>query len=72
MPRRRGWIALTALALLGGCAPPPAQQDASAEPSRGKLAASRSPVVNCATKDIGIATVSKCGTGGLRFGVATE
>ena len=68
MRRVMGSLALAALAALGGCAsaPPPAAA------LRGQDVAQRSPVVPCTTTWLVLATVSKCGSGGLRFGVATE
>ena len=57
-----------ALAVLGGCASPPPPEAAL----RGQGVAVRSAVVPCTTTWLVLATVSRCGAGGLRFGVATE
>lgn len=72
MRRVTGWIALAALALLGGCAHPAPPQGAAAVPRRGQPVALRSPAVACSTTYLVLATVSQCGEGGLRFGVAAE
>ncbi len=69
MRRVMGSLALAALAALGGCASAPPPPEAAL---RGQDAAHRSPVVPCTTTWLVLATVSKCGSGGLRFGVATE
>ena len=72
MPRRRGWIALALLALVGGCARPAPPQDLAAVPARGRPVAQRTGVVPCSTTYVVLATVSQCGDGGLKFGVAAE
>lgn len=61
----RAGAVLAALALLGGCANTAAQQ-------AGPVADVRAPGVACTTTYLVLATVSKCGAGGLKFGVATE
>jgi hypothetical protein len=64
-----GSAALAALAVLGGCAsaPPPSVAEV-----RGQGIAQRSPPVACTTTWLVLATVSKCGADGMKFGVATE
>ena len=59
---------VAALAVLGGCASAPPPEAAV----RGQAVAQRSQVVPCSTTWLVLATVSKCGSGGLRFGVGTE
>ncbi len=72
MRRLMGPLALAAslstLAGLGGCASAPPTEAAL----RGQPAAARAQVVPCSTTWLVLATVSKCGSGGLKFGVATE
>ena len=70
MRRVTGSIALAALALLGACAhqPPPPE----AAPPKGRSVAQRGPTVACSTTYLVVATVSKCGEGGLSLGVAGE
>lgn len=72
MRRVMGSLALTgslaALAGLGGCASAPPTETAV----RGQAAAARAQVVPCSTTWLVLATVSKCGSGGLKFGVAAE
>lgn len=69
MRRVMGSLALAALAVLGGCASAPPPTEAVL---RGQGVAQRSPVVPCTTTWLVLATVSKCGSGGLKFGVGTE
>ena len=68
MRRVMGSLALAALAMLGGCASAPPDEAAL----RGQAVAQRSAAVPCTTTWLVLATVSKCGSGGLKFGVATE
>lgn len=70
MRHRRGWAALAAVALLGGCAQAPQPQPVGAV--RGRPVAERAGVVDCATTYLVIATVSRCGSGGLKMGVAAD
>ena len=77
MGRRRGSMTLAALALvgsasLGGCARPAPPQETVVVPARRGAVVERSPAVACTTTSLGIATVSRCGEGGLKFGVAAE
>ncbi len=71
MPRRMGWFALAALALIGGCART-ASPEATVVPAHGRIVAGRTPVVGCSTTYLVLATVSKCGDGGFSLGVAGE
>ncbi len=66
--QRRRLLTLAMLAMLGGCASQPPTQAAL----RGQPVAASSTVVPCSTTYLVLATVSKCGSGGLRFGVGTE
>ena len=68
MRRVMGSLALAALAGLAGCASPPPPEAAI----RGPAALARAPVVPCTTTWLVLATVSTCGSGGLKFGVAAE
>ena len=68
MRRIMGSLALAAATALGGCASAPPPEAAL----RGQGVAQRSPAVPCTTTWLVLATVSKCGSGGLKFGVATE
>ena len=68
MRHRTGWLALAATALLGGCAQAP--QGAAAPGARP--VADRAGVVDCSTTYLMIATVSHCGSAGLKLGVAGE
>ena len=68
MRRAMGSLALAALGLLGGCASAPPPEAAL----HGQGVVARSPVVPCTTTWLVLATVSKCGSGGLQFGVGTE
>lgn len=68
MRRVMGSLVLAALAMLGGCASAPPSEAAL----RGQDVAQRSAVVPCTTTWLVLATVSKCGSGGLKIGVATE
>ncbi len=72
MRRRRGWIALAALALVGGCAHPAPHQELAAVPAQRRPVVERTGVVPCSTTYVVLATVSQCGEGGLKFGVAAE
>lgn len=72
MRRVTGAMALATLTLLGGCARPTPPQQAAAEPVRGRTVAQRSPVVNCTTTYIVLATVSRCGPGDGGFGASAE
>ncbi|WP_237477603.1 hypothetical protein [Lichenibacterium dinghuense] len=68
MRRVMGTLALAALAGLGGCASAPPPEAAV----RGQPTAARAQVVPCSTTWLVLATVSRCGSGGLKFGVAAE
>ncbi len=72
MRRRRGWLALAALVLVGGCAGPTPPQNLAAVSSQGHPVATRTGVVPCSTTYVVIATVSQCGGGGFTMGVAAE
>ncbi len=72
MRRRKGWIALAAVALVGGCARPAPPREVVVAPVRGRAVVERAPVVPCKTTDLVLATVSQCGDGGLKLGVAAE
>ena len=77
MGRRRGSMVLAALALagfagLGGCARPAPPQEMVVVPARRGAIVERSPAVACSTTSLVLATVSRCGEGGFRFGVAAE
>ena len=65
-------LALVGLAGLGGCARPAPPQEVVVVPARRGAVVERSPAVACTTTSLGIATVSRCGEGGFRFGVAAE
>ncbi len=69
MRRAMGSLALAALGLLGGCASAPPPTEAAL---LGQKVVARSPVVPCTTTWLVLATVSKCGSGGMQFGVGTE
>lgn len=69
MRHAMGSLALAALAVLGGCANTPPPQEAAL---RGQGVSQRTAVVPCTTTWLVLATVSKCGSGGLKFGVGTE
>ena len=73
MWRRRGWIGLAALVLLGGCAqavPPPA---ASTPAVRTRSAVRPTRGFDCTTHNYGLFTTSNCGDGGFQlYAPATE
>ena len=66
--RRRRLLTLAMFVMLGSCASQPPTEAAL----RGQPVAASSSVVPCSTTYLVLATVSKCGSGGLRFGVGTE
>ena len=68
MRRVMGSLALAAMAGLGGCASAPPPEAAL----RGQAVSERARVVPCTTTWLVLATVSKCGSDGLKFGVGTE
>lgn len=70
MRHRTGWMALAAVALLGGCAQAPQPQDLGAV--RGRPIAERAAAVDCSTTYLVIATVSRCGAAGFKLGVAGD
>jgi DNA mismatch repair protein MutH len=72
MRRHKGWLALAALALVGGCAGPSPSQDLAAGSAQGRPVAQRTGVVPCSTHGVVIATVSNCGGGAFDLGVAAE
>lgn len=72
MRRCRGWLALAALALVGGCAGPTPLQQSAAVPVKGRPVAQSTGVVPCSSTYVVIATVSQCGEGGFNLGVAAE
>lgn len=72
MARRMGWFALAASVLVGGCARTAPPEATAAVPAHGRAVAQRTPVVGCSTTYLVLATVSKCGDGGFRLGVAAE
>lgn len=65
-------MVLAAFALVGGCARPAPPQETVAVPVRRGAVVERSGAVACSTTSLVLATVSQCGEGGLKFGVATE
>jgi hypothetical protein len=65
-------LALVGLAALGGCARPAPPQEVVVVPARRGAVVERSPAIACTTTSLVIATVSRCGEGGLKFGVAAE
>ncbi len=64
----RRLLTLAMFVMLGGCASQPPTEAAL----RGQPVAASSTVVPCSTTYLVLATVSECGSGGLRFGVGTE
>ena len=66
--QRRRLLILAMFVMPGGCATQPPTEAAV----RGQPVASRSAVVPCSTTYLVLATVSKCGSGGLQFGVGAE
>lgn len=70
MRHRTGWLALAALALLGGCAQSPQPQVVAA--AGGRPVADRTGTVACSTTYVVIATVARCGSAGLKLGVAGD
>lgn len=69
MRRVMGSLALAAAAALGGCASAPPPTEAAL---RGQGVAQRAAVVPCTTTWLVLATVSRCGSDGLKFGVGAE
>ena len=62
-------VALCSMALLGACALSTERQGAGPEAVR---VAQRGGTIPCSTTDIGIATVSRCGSSRTSLGVAGE
>lgn len=68
MRRMAGSLAVAAMTLVAGCAQ--GERPSASTAARQARPARSSAAVPCTTTDIGIANVSRCGSGG--YGVATE
>ena len=66
--QRRRLLTLAMFVMLGGCASQPPTETAL----RGQPVSAGATVVPCSTTYLVLATVSKCGSGGLQFGVGAE
>ena len=69
MRHRTGWLALAAT---GRWADAPARHPQGAAAPGARPVADRPAVVDCSTTYLVIATVSHCGSAGLKLGVAGE